>query len=75
MTQSRSDQIPWVRHLAMDVMAMAGLSTQTIGTLLARERSTVSYARDKVEDSCKLFPDLSDDRKKIAGEFIDLGDE
>ena len=75
MTQRRSNDIPWVRHMAMDVMAMAGLSSQTIGTLMGRERSAVSYARDKVEDFCGLFPDLSDDRKKIAGEFIDLGDE
>ena len=75
MTQRRSDKIPWVRHLAMDVMAMAGLSTQTIGTLMGRERSAVSYARDKVEDFCEMFPDLAKDRKKIAREFIDLGDE
>jgi chromosomal replication initiation ATPase DnaA len=69
---NRNDSISWVRAVAMDVCCMAGLSHETTGKLVCRDHSTVCSARSKVEDYCQQFPDLAEDRLKLAGEFIEL---
>ena len=74
-TDNRNDSLSWIRAMSMDVCCMAGLSQETTGKLLRRNHSTVCFARQKVEDYCQQFPDLAEDRLKIAGEFIELNDE
>lgn len=75
LSNQRINQTTWVRHLCMDIMSMAGLSTTTIAKLLGRERTLVTFARKKVDDYCDAYKDLAEDRKKIASEFVTLTEE
>ena len=75
LSTKRTDSITWVRAMAMDICSMAGLTHETTGKLIKRDKSTICFARSKVEDYCQQYPDLAEDRLKIAGEFIEFGAE
>jgi single-strand DNA-binding protein len=66
MSRSRLPRWIWPRHVAMAVSAANGFASSTIGDVMQRERSVVSYATKSVLNQCETNPELDNEVREIA---------
>ncbi len=66
LSRSRQPKWIWPRHVAMAVASANGFTSRTIGEVMHRERSIVSYASKTVLDQCDVYPEIASEVREIS---------
>jgi len=66
LSRSRLPKWIWPRHVAMAVASANGFTSLTIGEVMNRERSVVSYATKSVLNQCDAYPSIEKEVREIS---------
>lgn len=72
LSRCRTDDVAWARALAIELCMLAGLGFEAIGRVANRDRTVVGHNRLKVWNYIEQYPDLAEDRERLAKEFVAL---